>query len=136
MAGSTGEAIRPFFRAPRGSSATHAKGSGTFAYYGFLNRPFDINSPAAVPANERFDDSEAAKHVGRSAMRTQSANEIATGADCDGCLVVKERGDVADLKCNSCGAMIDTVPLDRVGTRSMELASDEIVASGVRIAAR
>ena len=53
-------------------------------------------------------------------------HEVATGAECDGCLIMEERGDVADLKCNSCGAVVDTVPLDRVGTRLMALASDEI----------
>jgi hypothetical protein len=56
-------------------------------------------------------------------------HEIATGADCDGRLVVKERGDVADLVCNSCGAVVDTVPLDQVGTRLMELGSDEICSA-------
>jgi hypothetical protein len=54
-------------------------------------------------------------------------HEVATGAECDGCLIIEERGEVADLKCNSCGAVVDTVPLDRVGTRLMELASDEIL---------
>jgi hypothetical protein len=53
-------------------------------------------------------------------------HELATGADCDGCLMVKERGDVADLVCNSCGAVVDTVPLHRAGTRLMELASTEV----------
>ena len=37
-------------------------------------------------------------------------HEVATGADCDGCIIVEERGDMADVKCNSCGAVIDTVP--------------------------
>jgi hypothetical protein len=50
-------------------------------------------------------------------------HEIATGADCDGRLIVEEHGDVVNLKCNSCGAVVDTVPIDRVGTRLMELAS-------------
>ena len=36
-------------------------------------------------------------------------HEVATGADCDGCIIVEERGDMADLKCNCCGAVIDTV---------------------------
>jgi hypothetical protein len=36
---------------------------------------------------------------------------------------------MADLKCNSCGAVIDTVRLDRVGTRLMELGSDEICSA-------
>ena len=53
-------------------------------------------------------------------------HEIATGADCHGCLVVKERGEVADLVCSSCGAVVDTVPIDRAGLRLIELESDEI----------
>jgi len=53
-------------------------------------------------------------------------HEVATGDDCDGCLIVVEHGDVADLKCNSCGAVVDTVPIDRVGVRLIELGSDEI----------
>ena len=36
-------------------------------------RRLDINALAAFLANERFDDSQAAKHVGRSAMRTSGA---------------------------------------------------------------
>src|SRR5215470_2740940 len=53
-------------------------------------------------------------------------HEVATGAECDGCLIIEERGEVADLKCNSCGAVVDTVPIRRAGTRLMELASVEI----------
>jgi hypothetical protein len=53
-------------------------------------------------------------------------HEVATGADCDGCFTVEERGDVADLRCNSCGLVVDTVPIDRAGARLMELASTEI----------
>jgi hypothetical protein len=56
-------------------------------------------------------------------------HEIATGADCDGCLVVKERGDVANLVCDSCGSVVDTVPFGRAGTRLMELASVEICSA-------
>ena len=56
-------------------------------------------------------------------------HELATGADCDGCLVVEEHGDMADLVCNSCGAVVDTVPIDRVGPRLMELASVEICSA-------
>ena len=65
-------------------------------------------------------------------------HEVATGADCDGCLVVKERGDVADLVCNSCGVVVDTVPIERAGSRLMELASVEMEISSahVRIAER
>ena len=36
-------------------------------------RRLDINALAAFLANERFDDGQAAKHVGRSAMRTSGA---------------------------------------------------------------
>ena len=56
-------------------------------------------------------------------------HELATGADCDGCLVVEEHGDMADLVCNSCGAVVDTVSIDRVGPRLMDLASVEICSA-------
>jgi hypothetical protein len=35
-------------------------------------------------------------------------HEVATGADCDGCLTVVERGDVVEIKCDSCGAKRDS----------------------------
>jgi hypothetical protein len=35
----------------------------------------------------------------------------------------------ADLVCNSCGTVVDTVPIDRVGPRLMELASEEICSA-------
>ena len=53
-------------------------------------------------------------------------HELATGGDCNGCLIIEERGDVVDLKCDSCGAVVDTVPIDLAGARLMELASTEI----------
>jgi len=56
-------------------------------------------------------------------------DEVATGADCDGCLVIRERGDVADLFCNSCGSVIDTVPIHQAATRLMELASVEMCSA-------
>ena len=56
-------------------------------------------------------------------------HELATGADCDGCLIVVERGDMVEIKCNSCGAVVDTVPIERAGTRLMELASVEICSA-------
>lgn len=59
----------------------------------------------------------------------KTVHEVATGADCDGCLVVKEHGDIAEIKCNSCGAVVDTVPIERAGLRLMELASDEICSA-------
>jgi len=33
-------------------------------------------------------------------------HEVATGADCEGCLIVQERGDLADIVCNECGTVI------------------------------
>jgi hypothetical protein len=56
-------------------------------------------------------------------------HEVATGADCDGCLIVEEHGGMADLKCNSCGAVVDTVPIHQAGPRLMELASVEICSA-------
>jgi len=56
-------------------------------------------------------------------------HEITTGTDCDGCLMVKERGEVADLVCNSCGSVVDTVPIDHAGQRPMELASAEMCSA-------
>jgi hypothetical protein len=56
-------------------------------------------------------------------------HEIATGADCNGCLIIEERGDVVDLKCDSCGALVDTVPQALAGTRLMELASAEMCSA-------
>ena len=53
-------------------------------------------------------------------------HELATGTDCDGCLTVVERGDTVEIKCDSCGSVVDTVPIDRAGQRLMELASVEI----------
>ena len=56
-------------------------------------------------------------------------HEFATGTDCDGCLIVVERGDMVEIKCNSCGLVVDTVPIDRAGSRLMELASAEICSA-------
>jgi hypothetical protein len=56
-------------------------------------------------------------------------HELATGADCDGCLIVVERGDMVEIKCNSCGVVVDTVPIDRAGSRLMELASAEMCSA-------
>ena len=33
---------------------------------------------------------------------------------------------MVEIKCNSCGVVVDTVPLERAGQRLMELASVEI----------
>src|SRR5262249_49135010 len=56
-------------------------------------------------------------------------HELATGADCDGCLIVVEHGDMVEIKCNSCSAVVDTVPIDRAGHRLMELAGAEICST-------
>jgi hypothetical protein len=64
-------------------------------------------------------------------------HEIATGADCDGCLIVEEHGDVADLRCNSCGAVVDTVPLHHVGARrGSSLPCRHPATSQVEVASR
>jgi hypothetical protein len=36
---------------------------------------------------------------------------------------------VADLKCNSCGVVVDTVPIGRASARLMELGSKEICSA-------
>jgi hypothetical protein len=56
-------------------------------------------------------------------------HKVATRADCEGCPIVEEQGDMADLKCNSRGAVVDTVPIHQAGTRFMELASVEICSA-------
>jgi len=57
------------------------------------------------------------------------SHELATGADCVGCLTVVERGDMVEIKCDSCGAVVDTVPSDRGGSRLMELGSAEVCSA-------
>ena len=57
------------------------------------------------------------------------AVRLATGADCDGCLIVVERGDMVEIKSNSCGVVVDTVPIGRAGSRLMELASAEMCSA-------
>ena len=43
-------------------------------------------------------------------------------ADCCGCLIVRVRGDQADITCNECGAVICTVPVKRA-TGMLEMTS-------------
>jgi hypothetical protein len=57
-------------------------------------------------------------------------HEVATGADCEGCLIVQKRRELADLVCNVCDAVVDTVPIGRAGARLMELATTEICSAG------
>jgi hypothetical protein len=49
--------------------------------------------------------------------------------DCDGFWMVAERCGMAEIKCNSCGEVIDTVPIERAGSRLMELAGVEMMCS-------
>ena len=57
-------------------------------------------------------------------------HEVATpGVACDGCLVVKVRGDLADITCNECGAVVRTVPADRAAGVLLEMASSEICSA-------
>ena len=36
---------------------------------------------------------------------------------------------MVEIKCNSCGGVVDTVPIRRAGTRLMELASAEMCSA-------
>jgi|SRR6266446_2367231 len=42
--------------------------------------------------------------------------------DCCGCLMPVERGDQADLVCNECGALIQTVPIAQVEPTLLNMA--------------
>jgi hypothetical protein len=50
-------------------------------------------------------------------------HEVATGADCCGCLIVRVRGEQADITCNECGAVVRTVPVERVSAALLEISS-------------
>jgi hypothetical protein len=54
---------------------------------------------------------------------------VATGADCCGCLIVRVRGDQADITCNECGAVIRTVPVERAPTAMLAMASGLICSA-------
>jgi hypothetical protein len=56
-------------------------------------------------------------------------HEVATGADCCGCLVVHVRGDQADITCNECGAVVRTVPVELASAVMVEMASTEICSA-------
>lgn len=49
-----------------------------------------------------------------------------TGADCPGCLVAQERGEVTDIICNECGAVIRTVPVADVERALVDLSMTTI----------
>ena len=53
----------------------------------------------------------------------------ATGADCCGCLIVQVRGDVAEIVCNECGAVVFTVPAKHAAAAMVQLASSEICSA-------
>jgi hypothetical protein len=49
--------------------------------------------------------------------------------DCCGCLVVVERGNLADLTCNECDAVVSTVPIERAAAILAEMESKEICSA-------
>ena len=53
-------------------------------------------------------------------------HEVATGADCCGCLVVQVHGDQAYITCNECGAIVRTVPVKLASAVMVEMASTVI----------
>ena len=56
-------------------------------------------------------------------------HEVATGADCCGCLIVQVRGDQADITCNGCGAVVRTVPVELASAVMVEIASTQICSA-------
>ena len=46
--------------------------------------------------------------------------------NCCGCLIVRERGDQAEIACNECGAVIRTVPVEFAPCVMLEVASGVI----------
>ena len=56
-------------------------------------------------------------------------HEEATGADCCGFIVARVQGETANLVCNECGAIIDTVPADTIDVVMKALASDAICSA-------
>lgn len=49
--------------------------------------------------------------------------------DCCGCLIAVERGNVADLVCNECGALIRTVAMGEVSQALLRLAMEQGICS-------
>src|SRR5713226_120464 len=49
--------------------------------------------------------------------------------DCCGCLYPVERGDLADLFCNECGALIQTVPIAEVEPTLLRMAMSQGVCT-------
>jgi hypothetical protein len=57
-------------------------------------------------------------------------HENVADVDCCGCLMVCPRGDQADIVCNECGGVIQTVPISDVEAAMLELAQTD-TACGV-----
>lgn len=53
-------------------------------------------------------------------------HEVATGADCCGCLIVQVYGDQADITCNECGEVVRTVAVELASAVLLEMASTVI----------
>jgi hypothetical protein len=49
--------------------------------------------------------------------------------DCCGCLIIRERGEQADIMCNECGAVVRTVPAEKAVSALAEMASSEICSA-------
>ena len=61
-------------------------------------------------------------------------HEDVADVDCCGCLVVQVRGDQADITCNECGAVIQTVPAHEAAAIMERLMME--VAAGTICSAR
>ena len=56
-------------------------------------------------------------------------HEVATGAHCCGCLIVRVREDQADITCNECGAVFRTVPVEFASAVMLGMASRKICSA-------
>ena len=54
------------------------------------------------------------------------SHQGATGADCGGYFIVEERGDAADIVCNECHRLVQTLPTQHVKPFLAPLASLDI----------
>lgn len=56
-------------------------------------------------------------------------HENVADVDCCGCLIVRTRADQADIVCNECGAVIQTVAIEDAETVMLELSQTDIVCT-------
>jgi hypothetical protein len=49
--------------------------------------------------------------------------------ECCGCLEAVVRGEQADITCNECGAVVRTVPVERVSAALLEMVSGAICSA-------